>query len=372
MEVNPICTFHSPRCSCLTSSLLTVSDVLDLLTVEYSSAPGQAARRALKRFVQSKCHPLLFDACINSPLTVAVNTYQLFLFAAIKFAAYLDQVNALKTASTPEAVEAKCNFIHGTVFLLYAYSHPQLTICWLRFASDCIQDCVTFVISVTRSRLKFSAVHMTLLASSEPASELFPNPAQQESLLFGADLRPTHAVSAAASTFDSDMCPPCHAHRSEPGCVLPPAALLAVQSGSEVSGKPRLPKRARDSTFDVPTAKRVKTSGSGPRVDRASQKRRFLGDVLSLSTVSTSEPETQTSLIDTTISSDASAADAHCSRSAEVEVTKHSSSGNSRMLAESSFAISDPELRLANNGSSVQPPHRHLHQSPLQPAYTLW
>jgi hypothetical protein len=44
---------------------------------------------SLRRFVQSKCHPLLLCTRINSVFTVRLNVYQCFLYAAVKFCAYL-------------------------------------------------------------------------------------------------------------------------------------------------------------------------------------------------------------------------------------------------------------------------------------------
>jgi len=89
------------------------TDVLDLLTVEFAATPGQAAHRALKRYVQAKCHPLLFDACINSHFTVALNTYQIFLFAAIKWVAYLNELQSVQTGAVRTPQE-RCDFMHGT------------------------------------------------------------------------------------------------------------------------------------------------------------------------------------------------------------------------------------------------------------------
>ena len=50
----------------------------------------------LRNFVRPKCHPLLLDPGINSPLVIHSNLYRVFLIAAMKFHVRPSSVFALR------------------------------------------------------------------------------------------------------------------------------------------------------------------------------------------------------------------------------------------------------------------------------------
>lgn len=58
------------------------------LTVWRRNNQGYYLMTKLCQFMRPKCHPIFYDANINSPATVFLNAYQAFLLCAMKFHAY--------------------------------------------------------------------------------------------------------------------------------------------------------------------------------------------------------------------------------------------------------------------------------------------
>jgi telomerase reverse transcriptase len=72
------------------------AELRDSMTVESHTHPGEGLARALRRFLQHRCQPLLLDGRLNSPRTVALNVFQLTLLAGLKLVAYADGLRQLR------------------------------------------------------------------------------------------------------------------------------------------------------------------------------------------------------------------------------------------------------------------------------------
>ena len=99
---------------------------------------GAALAQKLCMYLRPKLHPLLLDQTINSPTTIRVNLYQLFVLAAMKFHCYVR--SAMPTAAT-----------HNATLLFKA-----------------IETGVDFVSSVTRPRCVTSALHPDVTVHCDP------------------------------------------------------------------------------------------------------------------------------------------------------------------------------------------------------------
>ncbi|XP_074309417.1 telomerase reverse transcriptase isoform X3 [Silene latifolia] len=63
------------------------------LTVNWQRNPGRKLKRKLCAYMRPKCHPIFFDATINSPATIKLNVYQAFLLCAMKFHCYVRELS---------------------------------------------------------------------------------------------------------------------------------------------------------------------------------------------------------------------------------------------------------------------------------------
>ena len=55
------------------------------LTIPLTKRPGNMLATKLCSYMRPKCHAILFDRAINSPTTIRLNVYQLFMLSAMKF-----------------------------------------------------------------------------------------------------------------------------------------------------------------------------------------------------------------------------------------------------------------------------------------------
>uniref|UniRef100_A0A7N0R959 Telomerase reverse transcriptase n=1 Tax=Kalanchoe fedtschenkoi TaxID=63787 RepID=A0A7N0R959_KALFE len=85
------------------------------LTISWQNKLNQNLGKKLCRFLQPKCHPILFDQNINSEQVVRLNVYQIFLLAAMKFHCYvkgLSRICRLQPASFSIPVVNSTRYLH--------------------------------------------------------------------------------------------------------------------------------------------------------------------------------------------------------------------------------------------------------------------
>ncbi|KAF5843279.1 hypothetical protein DUNSADRAFT_82 [Dunaliella salina] len=63
--------------------------IATVLTVPLTNHPGRQLPVRLMLYMRPKCHPLLLDATINSPLTARLNIFQAFMMSAMKLHSYV-------------------------------------------------------------------------------------------------------------------------------------------------------------------------------------------------------------------------------------------------------------------------------------------
>jgi hypothetical protein len=69
--------------------------LIDFLTINYCGSLLDGLKTMMKRSVQAKANLLLLDPALNSSYNIALNIYQMLLFTAMKFYAYIKAVNRL-------------------------------------------------------------------------------------------------------------------------------------------------------------------------------------------------------------------------------------------------------------------------------------
>eukprot|EP00963_Diacronema_lutheri_P012874 scaffold2044_cov305-Pavlova_lutheri.AAC.24 len=66
--------------------------IASTLTIPLTKRPGKMLATKLCSYMRPKCHAILFDRAINSPTTIRLNVYQLFMLSAMKFHCHVSRM----------------------------------------------------------------------------------------------------------------------------------------------------------------------------------------------------------------------------------------------------------------------------------------
>jgi len=97
--------------------------IATVLTVPLTNHPGRQLPVRLMLYMRPKCHPLLLDATINSPLTARLNIFQAFMMSAMKLHSYVRVLVHVSAGPGVRGLSPACHPRHllNAIFSACAY-----------------------------------------------------------------------------------------------------------------------------------------------------------------------------------------------------------------------------------------------------------